>query len=97
LENIQDGPVIGLIEKHVAVPTRSQRPRFSLAVINYAGDNKIGFVEGRAIGMDQGITEFAALMNRTWCFRCGMAWMPPGNENSLNRRFKLSTSWPMAG
>ena len=60
------------IEKLVGVPTRGQRARFRLAVADDAGHDQIRIVERRAIGMDQGISQFTAFMDRPRRFRCDM-------------------------
>ena len=51
------------IEKLVGVPARGQCARFRLAVADHAGDDQIRIVERGAIGVDQGIAQFAAFMN----------------------------------
>ena len=46
------------------MPARRQRSGLRLAVADDAGDDQIGIVEGRAVGMREGIAEFAAFMDR---------------------------------
>src|SRR5580704_6521722 len=60
------------IEELVGVPARGERAGFRLAVADDAGDNQIRIVEGRAICMEEGIAEFAPLMDRPRCFRRDM-------------------------
>ena len=57
------------IEKLVGVPARSKCARFRLAVADDAGHDQIRIVEGRAVCMDEGITELAPFMDRTRSFR----------------------------
>src|SRR5476649_1286656 len=61
------------IEKFVGVPAGSQRSRFSLAVADDATDDQIRIVEGRAIGVSQGIAEFPAFMDGARGFRRNVA------------------------
>ena len=62
------------IEKLVGVPTGGERAGFRFSVANDASDDQIRIVEGGAIGMDQGIAEFAAFMDRPGRFRRDMTW-----------------------
>src|ERR1700730_2663968 len=62
------------VEKLVGVPARGERAGFRLAVADDTGDDQIRIVERRPIGMDQGIAQFAPLMDRSGSFRCDMAW-----------------------
>ena len=64
------------IKKFVGMPAGCERAGFGLPVANNAGDDQIGIIEGRAIGMGQRIAEFAAFMNRSRRFRRDMAGMP---------------------
>ena len=61
------------IEKFIGVPTGGQRARFRLAVADDAGDDQIGIVESRAIGVDQRIAQLSAFVDRTWRFRRDVA------------------------
>src|SRR5215469_1904296 len=47
------------------MPTRRQRSSFRFAVADDAGNDQIGVVERRSIGVRDGIAEFAALVYRT--------------------------------
>ena len=60
------------IEKLVGVPAGGERAGFRLAVADDAGDDQIRIVEGRAIGVDQRIAQFAAFMDRAGRFRRDM-------------------------
>ena len=53
------------VEELVAVPGGRERPGLGLAVADDAGDDEVGIVERRAIGMRQGIAELAALVDGT--------------------------------
>ena len=46
------------------MPTGRQRSRLRLAVAHHAGDDQVGVVEGRAIGVRQGVAQLAALVDR---------------------------------
>ena len=63
---VQDGQhrtVGGGVEELVRMPAGSQWPGFGLAVADDAGDHQIWIVERRAVGVHQGVAEFAALMD----------------------------------
>ena len=51
------------VEKLVGVPGRGQRPGFSLAVADHAGNDQLGVVEHRAKGVAERITQLPALVN----------------------------------
>ena len=55
------------------MPGRRQRPGLGLAVADDAGDDQIGIVEGGAIGVDERVAEFAALVDRARRLRRGVA------------------------
>ena len=46
------------------MPARGQRPGLRLAVADDAEDDEIRVVEGRAEGVDEGVAELAALVDR---------------------------------
>ena len=45
------------------MPAGRQGAGLRFPVADHTGDDQVGVVEGRAIGMDQGIAELAALMD----------------------------------
>ena len=55
------------------MPARRQRPGFRLAVADDAGDDQIGIVERRAIGVRDGVAQFAAFVDRAGRLRRHMA------------------------
>ena len=59
----QHAAIARRIEKLVAVPAGRQRPGLRLAIADDAGDDQVGVVECRAIGMAQRIAELASLMD----------------------------------
>src|SRR5262245_2986431 len=61
----QNRPVPRRIEEFVGMPARRQRSSFRLAVADDAGNDQIGVVEGRSVGVRDGIAEFTALVYRT--------------------------------
>ena len=73
MQDRQHRAVARRVEKLVGVPAGGQRAGFRLAVADDAGDDQIGIVEGRAIGVQQRIAQFAALMDRARRFRRDMA------------------------
>ena len=74
MQDRQHRPIACRVEELVRVPARRQRPGLGLAVANDAGDDQVGIVEGRAVGMGQGIAELAALVDGARSFRRHMAW-----------------------
>ena len=52
------------IEELVRMPARRQRPGLGLAVADDAGDDQVGIVERRAVGVRQRVAELAALVDR---------------------------------
>src|SRR5262249_15335051 len=59
----KDATVAGRVEELVAVPARGQRTGFRFAVTDDAGNYQVRVVEGGAVGMTQGIAQFAALVD----------------------------------
>ena len=73
MKDRQNGAVARGIEEFVGMPARGQRAGFRLAVANDAGDDQVRIVEGRAIGVCQGIAQLAAFVDRARCFRRDVA------------------------
>src|SRR5215467_10951984 len=63
MQNGEHGSVARRVEKFVGMPARGQRTRFRLAIADDASHQQIRIVESRAIGVSQGVAEFAAFMN----------------------------------
>ena len=68
VQDRQDDAVVDGIEELVRVPACGQRSGFGLAVADHAGDEEVGIVEGRAVGVREGIAEFAAFVDRAGRF-----------------------------
>ena len=89
----QHGAVVDGIEELVRVPTGGQRPGLRLAVADDAGDEQVGIVEGRAVGMGQGVAEFAAFVDRAGRFGRDVAGDAAGErelgEQAFHARFVL--------
>ncbi len=73
MQDRQDNPVAHRIEELVGMPARRQRARLRLAVADDTGHDQIGVVIGGAIGVGEGVAEFAAFMNRAGGLRRHMA------------------------
>ena len=74
VKNRQHGTVGGWIEEFVGMPAGGEGAGLGFSVADDAGDEQVWVVEGRAKGVDERVTEFAALMNRTRRLRGDMAW-----------------------
>ena len=61
------------VEELVRVPARRQRAGLRLAVADDAGDDQIGIVERRAVGVRQRIAQLAALVDRAGRLRRDVA------------------------
>src|SRR5215471_14763439 len=62
MEDRQDYPVRCWVQKFIGMPARRQRPGLRLTVTNDASDDQIGVVEGRSVGVRDGITELPAFV-----------------------------------
>ena len=78
MQDRQHRAVARRVQELVGVPAGGQRPGFRLAVADDAGDDQIRIVEGRAIGMQQRIAQFAALVDGAGRFRRHVAGDPVG-------------------
>src|SRR5262249_35230888 len=61
----QNRPIPRRVEEFVGMPARRQRSSFRFAVADDAGNDQIGIVERRSVGVREGIAELAALVYRT--------------------------------
>ena len=68
MQDRQDGAVGGGVEEFVGVPGGGERAGFGFAVADDAGDDQIGIVEYGAEGVADGISEFAAFVDRAGTF-----------------------------
>ena len=66
MQDRQDRAVGRGVQELVRVPARRERPGFRFAVADDAGDEQIGVVESRAVGVRQGVSQLAAFMDRAW-------------------------------
>ena len=89
----EHGAVVHGVEELVRMPTGGHRPGLRLAVADDAGDEQVGIIEGRAIGMGQGVAEFAAFVDRAGSFGRDVAGDAAGErelrEQPLHPRFVL--------
>ncbi len=63
MQDRQDDTVGRRIEELVGVPAGRERSGLGFAVAHDAGDDEIGIVEGRAIGVRERVAEFTAFMD----------------------------------
>ncbi|MGY4458208.1 hypothetical protein ACVWYI_002168 [Bradyrhizobium sp. LB13.1] len=89
MQDRQHRAVMGGIEELVGVPGRRERAGLGLAVANDTGDDQVGIVEGRAVGMHQRVTELAAFMDRARRFRRRVAGNAAG-EGELSEQLAQS-------
>src|SRR5260370_39236292 len=75
MQNRKDRAIAHRIQKLVGVPTGGARSGLGFAVSHYAAGDQVGIIEHRAVSMQQAVTEFPALMNRSRRFRRDV----PGN------------------
>src|ERR1035437_1129467 len=68
MKNRQHGTVTRRIQKFIAVPARSERARFRLAVSHHATREQVGVVEHRSTGVHDRITQFPTFVNRARSF-----------------------------
>src|SRR3974390_2633592 len=64
------------VQELIGMPARCQRPGFSLAIADDAGNDQIWVVERRSIGVRNGVAELSALMDgsgRLGCYVAGDA------------------------
>ena len=65
----QDGSIANRIQELVGMPRGGKRAGLGFAVPDHDGDDEIGIVKSRAVGVRDGIAKFAAFVNRTWRLR----------------------------
>ena len=63
VQDRQHRPVGHRVEELVGVPRAGQRPGLRLAVADHAGDEQVGVVERRAVGVRERVPELAALVD----------------------------------
>ena len=69
MQDRQDRAIARRVQKLVGMPAGGQGADFRFAVTDDAGDYQVWIVKGGAVGMEQGIAQFAALMDRAGRFR----------------------------
>src|SRR5689334_18129085 len=62
------------------MPARRQRAGLRLAVTDDARNDQVRVVEGRSIGVRNGVAELTSLMDRSGRFRRDMAWNAAGKR-----------------
>ena len=67
------------------MPGRRQRSGLGFAVSDHAGDDQVGIVEGRAIGMGEAIAKLAALVDRARGLRRDVAGNAAGETELLEQ------------
>src|SRR5262249_35849700 len=79
-EDGQHAAVADRVEELVAVPAGGEWSGFGLAIADDAGDNQVRVVEGRAVGVRQGVAQLPALVHGTGCLRGNVAGNPAGER-----------------
>ena len=79
------------------MPRGGERPGLRLAVADHAGDDEVGVVERRAVGMRQAVAELAALVDRARGLRRDMRADVAGKENCLKNFCMPSASSLLSG
>ena len=69
----QHGAVARRVEELVGVPAGGQRAGLGFAIADHAAGHQIGIIEDRAMGMQQRVAEFAALVDGAGRFRRDVA------------------------
>ena len=94
VQNGQHAAVAGRVEELVAVPAGGQRSRLGLAVADDAGDDQVGVIEDRAVGVRQCIAQLAAFVDGAGRLRGDVAGNAAGErelgEEPLQARFVLA-------
>ena len=85
VQNRQHAAIAGWVEKFVSVPTGGQRAGFGFAIADDAGDDQIGIVERRAVGMAERITKFATFVNAARSFGSDVAGNSAGEAELLEQ------------
>ncbi len=73
VQDRQHGTVVGRVQELVRMPGGGQRPGFRFTVADDASHQQVRVVEGRPIGVGEGVAEFSALVNRARRLRGHMA------------------------
>ena len=83
----QDRAVAGRIEELVGVPAGGQRAGLGFPVADHAKHGQLGVVERGAVGVEEGVAELAALVERPGRLGGARGWgRRPGNENCRKSR-----------
>ena len=82
MQHRQHRAVANRVEELVGVPGGRQRPGLRLAVADHDRDDQVGIVERRAVGVRDGVAEFAALVDRAGRLRRAVA-ADPAREGEL--------------
>lgn len=87
VQDRQDGTVVDGVEELVGVPGPGERPGLRLAVADHAGHQQVRVVEGGAVGVGEGVAEFAALVDRAGHFRGDVAGHTAGEGELPHQQF----------
>ncbi len=85
VQDRQYGAVADRVQELVGVPGGGQRAGLRLPVADHAGDQQFRVVEGRAVGVRQGVAEFTALVNGAGGLGGDMAGHPAGEGELLEQ------------
>ncbi|CAM5598775.1 hypothetical protein SCYAM73S_07694 [Streptomyces cyaneofuscatus] len=85
------------VEELVGVPGRGERPSLRLAVADHAGDEEVRVVEGGAVGVGEGVAEFAALVDGAGGLRGDVAGHAAGEGELLEQPSHPAASRPTSG
>ena len=80
VDDRDDRAVAARVEEVRQAPRRGQRAGLGFAVADDAGDEEIRVVHGGPAGVDQGVPEFAALMDRPGCLHADVAGNASGRR-----------------
>ncbi len=73
MQNRDHGAVPRGIQEFVRMPACRERAGFRFAIADHAGDDEIGIIESRAVGVQQRVSQFTAFIDGTRRLRRGVA------------------------
>src|ERR1700678_558171 len=86
MQNRQHGSVSRRIQESDPLPAPLERTSLRLAIADYARHYQVGIVEGGSKGVDQRISEFAALVHGVRCMRPAMAGNAYGSRKGTKQQ-----------
>ncbi len=78
MKDRENGPIENRIEEFVGMSARGQRSGLCFTIADDARHDQIRVVQRRSERMTEGVTQFAALVDRTRALRRGVTWNPSG-------------------